>query len=271
MVQSKITIPVISQEEPLRVLNSEEFDDFWDNKTLKFTVTKYTKILSYVQKIPLVDPLAFLQQFTTSDTVSFYWENPNKKEAIVACGITKKFLINSEDRFEKTQDFIDNCFKQIISQGEVALSNSDPRIFCSFSFFPDISASDQDFPPATVFLPRFQLVKKNKKCFLIVNYPLNNSKDKSKIISKLNSKITTIDWQEQAELIIDEKIESRWEKQNIFSLENSQHFRKAVSSALESIAANEFSKIVIAQATDITSPAGGVRMLCDCVCAFVAA
>ena len=90
MTQSKITMPVISQEEPNRVLSSGEFDDFWDNKPLQFTVTEYTKILSYVQKIPLVDSLAFLQNFTAKDTVYFYWENPNKKESIAACGITKK-------------------------------------------------------------------------------------------------------------------------------------------------------------------------------------
>lgn len=254
MVQSKITIPVISQEEPSRVLNSGEFDDFWDNKTLKFTVTQYTKILSYVQKIPLVDPLAFLQKFAKGDTVYFYWENPNRKEAIAACGITRKSIIKSKDRFEKTQDFINGCFQQITSQGEVALSGSDPRIFCGFSFFSETSNGARDFPPATVFLPRFQLVKKNKKCFLIINYPLGNAQEKSKIIDKINYKLTTIDWQLQADLISKEAIESRWEKQNIFSLENSQYFRKIVSSALESIAVNEFSKIVIAQATDITSP-----------------
>ena len=253
MTQSKITMPVISQEEPHRVLNSGEFDDFWDNKRLQFAVTEDTKILSYVQKIPLVDPLAFLQNFTTKDTVYFYWENPNKKESIVACGITKQSIIRSESRFDKTQDFIDNCFKQIISKGEVSLSGSDPRIFCSFSFFSDVSASDRDFPPATVFLPRFQLIKQNKKCFLVVNYPLRNPQEESIVIRKLNYKLKTIDWQQQEHLIINEKIESNWEQQNIFSSEHSQYFRNVVGSALRSIAVNEFSKIVIAQATDITS------------------
>ena len=253
MTQSKITMPVISQEEPHRVLNSGEFDDFWDNKPLQFAVTEDTKILSYVQKIPLVDPLAFLQNFTTKDTVYFYWENPNKKESIVACGITKQSIIRSESRFDKTQDFIDNCFKQIISKGEVSLSGSDPRIFCSFSFFSDVSAGDRDFPPATVFLPRFQLIKQNKKCFLVVNYPLRNPHEEAKIIRKLNYKLKTIDWQQQEHLIINEKIESNWEQQNIFSSEHSQYFRNVVGSALKSIAVNEFSKIVIAQATDITS------------------
>ena len=254
MVQSKTTMSVISQEESNRILNGGEFDDFWDNRALKFTVTKYTKILSYVQKIPLVDPLAFLQKFTAEDTVYFYWENPNKKEAIAACGITKKSIINSEARFEKTQDFINSCFPQIISQGEVTLAASDPKIFCSFSFFSDSSSKNQDFAPATVFLPRFQLIKKSKKCFLVINYPLNNLQEKSIIIDKINHKLATIDWQQQESLFAKEPTASKWDNQNIFSLEKSQNFRKVVSSALESIAANEFSKIVIAQATDITSP-----------------
>ena len=253
MTQSKITMSVMPQEEPNLVLVNREFDDFWDNKALSFTVTKYTKILSYVQKLPLVDPLAFLRKFTTEETVSFYWENPNKKESIVACGITKKSLIKSEARFEETQNFIDSCFKQIISKGEVALSGSSPRIFCSFSFFSENSGNDQDFSPATVFLPRFQLIKKNKKCLLLVNYPLHEPQDESRIISQLHYKITATDWQQQENLVIDDQAKSSWEKKNVFAPEDAQYFRNVVGSALESIATNEFSKVVIAQATDITS------------------
>ena len=253
MAQSKLTMPIISQEVNNLVLSSREFDDFWDNSKLDYTITEYKKILSYVQKIPLVDPLAFLQKFNTQDTLHFYWENINKKEAIVACGITKQSIITSKNRFKKTQKFIDQCFKQVITKGEVSLSGSKPRIFCSFSFFPEASSAVNDFPPATVFLPRFQLIKKHKKCFLIVNYPLESPQHESRIIEKIKYKIKTIDWQQQENLIVNDQLDSSWSKQNIFSLEHSQYFRKVVGSALDAIAVKEFSKIVIAQATDIIS------------------
>ena len=89
-----------------------------------------------VQKIPAIDPLAFLQQLAPADTSRFYWENPSKQEATAAWGITRELVVESNSRFAKTQNFVDSCFKQIVREGDNSIAGSEIRIFCSFSFFP---------------------------------------------------------------------------------------------------------------------------------------
>ena len=254
MTQSKISMAVISQNNE-SVLDRLEIDNFWHNHPFSFSVTKNTPILSLVQKISAIDPLAFLQQLAPADTSRFYWENPSKQEATAAWGITRDLVVESNSRFAKTQNFVDSCFKQIVREGDNSVAGSEIRIFCSFSFFPredEIAATETatNSPAATVFLPRFQITKKNKNCFLLINYPLSDRSNQKQIIRQFQEKIQNINWS-QYKTIAKQQKEASWDKQNLFSEENSQYFKSTVRSALNSIAMDEFSKIVIAHAVDI--------------------
>ena len=250
-------MPVISQDNEF-ILDRREIDDFWQNRPLNVPVSSKTKIISLALKIPPVDPLAILRYFAESDTLRFYWENPSKQEAVVAWGTTRQIVVNSQSRFRQTQDFIDSCFSQIINQGEGATSGSETKIFCSFSFFAD-SDSEADVlgcnqPAATIFLPRFQITKKNKTYYLVVNYPIHDQQDITLVTNELSSKIKSTDWSRYENLLSGNKEPISWREQELFSTRNSQHFKATVRSALNSIALDELSKIVIAHAIDIQSP-----------------
>ncbi len=252
MTQSNLSIPLISQENKF-ILESKELDKFWDNQPLEFVVTEETKVISFIHKIPVIDPLAFLNKIAHSNTLHFYWENPGKQEAIAAYGVTRKLIIESASRFGKAKQFIESCFKQTKIEGESNLSGNNPYLFCSFSFFPN-SENDNTFPGATIFLPRFQVVKKHKNCFFIINYPVASSQERNAIISQLQRKADSIDWSQYIELA-DSKVElGNFDYKTKAANADPGHFKSIVVSALDSIAKNEFSKIVIANATDVTSP-----------------
>jgi menaquinone-specific isochorismate synthase len=252
MTQSKISMPVISQENEF-ILDSLELDNFWQNRAFSYVVTEKTKILSFIQKIPAVDPLAVFQKLAPTNTLRFYWENPSKQEAIAAWGITRDLVIESSARFAKTQSFIKSCFKQIIQEGDLSIGGSETRIFCSFSFFDNTELTDSSHPAATIFLPRFQVTKRNKNSFLLVNIPLNNRQNLKEIKNLLKQRIQAINWSECSSFSASEKKQVDWEEQNLFSPQNSQYFKATVGSALNSIAMDELSKIVIAHAVDINS------------------
>ncbi|MDJ0532898.1 MAG: isochorismate synthase [Xenococcaceae cyanobacterium MO_207.B15] len=252
MTQSNLSLPLFSQENKF-ILDSQKLDKFWDNQPLSFTVTEKTKVISFIQKIPVIDPLAFLQKVAYSKTLHFYWENPSKQEAIAAYGVTRKLAINSLSRFEQGQQFIQSCFQQTIMEGETTLAGNNPYIFCSFTFFPD-SDKDTAFPAATVFLPRFQIFKKHKNCFFIVNYPLESSQEKKPILAQLPRKINSIDWSEYRQLTTGKVRVGNFDYKNKAAQANPEPFKSIVISALDSIAKDEFSKIVIANATDVSSP-----------------
>jgi menaquinone-specific isochorismate synthase len=251
MTQSKISMPIISQLDRIFQDNSE-LDNFWDKEQLVSEPNEPRKIISFVQKISTIDPLAFLQSFNNSNSLHFYWENPRKQEAVVACGVTKKLLIESGDRFSLAQAFIQKCLKQTIRKGDLSITGAGPHLFCNFTFFPDSDKSYSPFPAGTVFLPRFQIVKKNKTCLFIVNVPVNYSNNYKLIIEKIKQKVQKIDWFSQQQ--ISSELKAGFSDNSNTISDDSEYFKSVVTSALNSIAVDELSKIVLAYATDVISP-----------------
>ncbi|AFZ35904.1 isochorismate synthase [Stanieria cyanosphaera PCC 7437] len=251
MTQSRISMPVVSELD-LIFQDHLKLDNFWDQQQLVSEPNEPKKIISFVQRIPTIDPLAFLQNFNHSNSLHFYWENPRKQEAVIACGVTQKLLIDSRDRFKIAQNFIQKCLKKTVRKGETSITGAGPHLFCTFTFFPDADKSYSPFPAATVFLPRLQLIKKNKSCLLIVNVPVNYADNSKLIVEEIKQKINSIDWSLQQKLNseINECFASNY---NSIS-EDSEYFKSVVTSALNSIAIDEFSKIVLAYATDVVSP-----------------
>ena len=276
-------MPVITQSNDLELDNNNvEINDFWNNKELGFNLTEQTKIISLTKKIDSVDPLACLQKFVSPNTLHFYWENPSKQESVAAWGVTKSKFTPSNSRFALAQDFLQNCFQQTIRKGDPSLGNINPSIFCSFTFFAECQ-EDAVFSAATLFLPRFQVVKKKKKCFLIINFPLQKSQNQNTVIQEIEQSIDSIDWShrllppkgsgaykllrkpqetapsETARAVGQfEPINSESDRNCLSShnspSQNSNYFKSVVADALNSITTDEFSKIVIAHTTDIKSP-----------------
>ncbi len=250
MTQAKVSIPVIDSSQKL-ILKDTIIDDFWHHKKSNFIVTDKTKIISFALKIPTIDPLAFLQKIGDYQSIHFYWENPSKQEAVLAFGATKYQSFDCQARFSQAQKFIKSCWKQLIKKGETSSIIGQPSIFCSFTFFSDSNIESAFFPGATVFLPRFQIVRKHKACLLIVNTPLDETEGSQKTIERLKQEIARIDW---AQLVrVERSLKVNTAADVSTDLKDARQFKSAVGEALNSIAVNEFSKIVIAYATDIKS------------------
>ena len=235
------------------ILNSNSnsvLDNFWQDRELDFVVTKDTNIISFSAPIPAVDPLACLQKFSCNNSLNFYWENCSKQEAVVAWGVARNNYVESARRFALAQKFIKSCFKQITRAGATNLAIAKPSVFCSFSFFADVDRS-APFKSGTLFLPRFQIVKKNKNCCLIVNFPVAKGQDKDLYIEQLERQIERVDWSAVAQLNCSQYELSSLDRQQ---LQDPNYFKTVVESSLNSIAEGELSKIVIAHTTQIKSP-----------------
>ena len=252
MTQSKSSMSFATQSNNLilDINNSTEFENFWRNNDLEYEVTKDTKIVSFAYQIPSIDPLACLQKFNQSDTLHFYWENCSKQEAVAAWGVTKSEYTESDSRFNLAQDFVSKCFSQIVRKGDDTLAIGKPSLFCSFTFFSDIDKS-QPFKSGTLFLPRFQIVKKNKNCCLIVNFPVLKDRKESEVVKEIKQKLNNINWSGLEQLNVD--IDNRLLSIDREQYQDSDYFKSVVASALDEIAVDELSKIVIAHTTEIKS------------------
>ena len=252
MTQSKSSMSFATQSNNLILEsnNSTEFENFWHNTSLEYPVTKDTKIISFAYQVSGIDPLVCLQKFNHNNTLHFYWENCSKQEAVAAWGVTRSDRAESSSRFSLAQDFVQECFDQIIRKGDHNSSIGKPSVFCSFTFFNDVEKS-QPFRSGTLFLPRFQVVKKNKNCCLIVNFPVQKNQDEEQVVKEIKQKLDNINWASLEELNSDES-------NRLLSIDREQHqdsnyFKSVVTSALNEIAEDKLSKIVIAHTTEIKS------------------
>jgi menaquinone-specific isochorismate synthase len=226
-----------------------EIDNFWHGKKLSFAVNQNTEIVSLALQIPTVDPLACLQKLGHSNTLNFYWENCSKQEAVAAWGVTIRGNTEPDSRFASAQKLIQNWFRQITREASATLILGKPSVFCGFTFFADIEESEP-FKSGTLFLPRFQIVKKNKNCCLIVNFPLDQGQDKSYVLEQIKQKVNAIHWSSLERL---DEGEHNLLSVNREQSQDSDYFKSVVQSALTAIAAGELSKIVIAHTTEIKS------------------
>ena len=238
-----------------------QIEDFWYGKRLNYAIERDTQIVSLAIQIPTVDPLVCLQKLGHENSLNFYWENCSKHEAVAAWGVTIGGNTTPKARFNAAQTLVQDWFKQISREGANTLALGKPSVFCSFTFFAEVEESEP-FRSGTLFLPRFQIVKKNKNCCLIVNFPLPAGQDKSEAIARINQKVNDVNWSDLSR--IDES------DRNLLSVDREQsqdtdYFKSVVTSAIESIAADELSKIVIAHTTEIRAavPFDVIKSLCN--------
>lgn len=197
--------------------------------------------------IEQVDPLIIFENLAKQAQLNFYFENRGKQEAIAAIDAVAQLQIAGENRFSKTQHFIKNCLANTIIFDKLNKFATEPRFFCSFSFF-DNTEVNYPFAAATVFLPRWQIVRYSDRSILVANLAIDPNTNLPALIPQLKNDIRNI-------------LTSENEK-NKYKLPNSLHikdvcdpkeFQQTILAAIESIRAKKLNKIVLAQTLDVWS------------------
>lgn len=122
--------------------------------------TNRAKIASVSLETAPVDPLMVLHYFAAGQR-HFYIENRDSGEAIAAFDPVVSKQISGSQRFVEAQQFTQDCFAQLLANQPAASGAAwaAPCLFSSFSFF-DETSSAAPFAPATLFLPRWQVTRR---------------------------------------------------------------------------------------------------------------
>lgn len=207
-----------------------------------------TQIVSISLEIQPVDPLVVLQQIAKIDELNFYFENRGKGEAIAAIGAVEKLQLKGRKRFYNAQEFIKSCLANTITVGTINHPFAGPHFFCSFGFFDENTQPDYPFPAATVFLPRWQVARRGDHCVLVANLVIDASVNLEIVFQHFCHKIQKIN------LARNSSSKNNYIRKFIKQdLNDTDNFKKAVSSSLELIKSNYLSKIVLAHAFDVSS------------------
>lgn len=233
------------------VQNRQELHQFLSDFQHQYVATNQRKILSLAWEIPWIDPLVVLQEFSRPHQLHFYFEKRDTTEAIAAIGSVVDATAYGISRFSQFQDFIQSCLSQTVILSLPNLPVSGPHFFCSFTFFNETTDSDGYFPPATIFLPKIQIIRRQKCCYLLMNRFLEidqNLPDISEEICQQFQQILNLQ---------DRGISPRHSfspKLSIEPVSSQRNFKTSVFSALKLIEENQFNKVVLAQAFDLFSP-----------------
>jgi menaquinone-specific isochorismate synthase len=207
------------------------------------------QIVSISLQIDFIDPLVVLDKFAQANTLNFHFENRSKGEAIAAIDAVTKLEITGKHRFSKAEDFIKDCLRNVINFGNTNQPFAGMHFFSCFSFFDQHHQADYPFPAATIFLPKLQVAVKNSSCTLVVNNLIHADINIQTILRELQNKVKTL----QYLAYYSPNIEIAPSDFNKNKITNSHTFKHSVSSALEIIASNHLTKIVLADALDVRS------------------
>lgn len=208
-----------------------------------------TKIISIALEIDLVDPLVVFQKLAISNQLNFYWENPSKQEAIAAIDAVKELKVEGKERFYSASKFVKYNLSTIINFCNVNHLFAKPLFFCSFSFFDTNLQQNYPFSPGTIFLPKWQIARKNKRCILVANILISRNLNIESVLQKLWQKITDINNLKYDFVSLNDS-KAKFIKNPITK---PSKFKLSVLSALEDIRKGHYSKIVLADALKIES------------------
>jgi menaquinone-specific isochorismate synthase len=212
-----------------------------------------SKIISIALEIPLLDPLVILEKMASSQQLSFYWEHPQKQEAIAAIDAVSYLEVNGNSRFQVTEEFIANCLAKTTVVGDKHNRWLEPLFFCIFTFFDRPIQTDSSFPPATVFLPKLQVFRRGNSSGLVANLKV----DRNTNIDSLTQETWQQFQQVKKPIGLSKSGLDRAVTKPVIQIvdRQSDRFKSGVVSALELIQNNHLSKVVLAHQIQAISSA----------------
>lgn len=222
------------------------------------------KIANFSCKVECIDPLLALQEFATPESIYFYFENGHQQEAIAAIGTAASQDLLGSERFEAARYFIQDCSESIVSN-ELDLPFSGAHFFCSLTFFDTPRSPTSSFFTSNIFLPRWQIARRQDQCIVTANLPIHAQTNLQQQTDRVWAELQRVH-RLRHRILPSSHLDFRSHprrSQRVRNLPNLDNFKRAVSSVLSSIQTQQLEKVVLAHAVDIQerSPFSPVRSL----------
>jgi menaquinone-specific isochorismate synthase len=221
------------------------------------------RLVSISLAVDALDPLAVLESIFEPTEPHFYAERPGIETAIAGAEVAAACTGYGPARFADAQHWIDDVLAHTIAVGDVGAPFGGPHFFCAFTFNSEIE-SGEPFPPASVFVPRWQVARAGATTTAVANLLVAPDTKLEPMIERVwRAHAKFRDFQYHAPTPAENNVgaapSSRSEPTRVegnpptWQRSETGDYRAAVSQALQRIAAGEFKKIVLARAQDVTA------------------
>lgn len=197
----------------------------------------------------LLDPLAVLESIYDPSEPHFYVERPLEGVALAGAEVAIHSASRSGDRFESAKAFITDSLDNAVAVGDATLPFFGPHFFCGFTFFDEVGEGEA-FPPATVFVPSWQVSVKRGVCVATANALVEECSDIESISKRIwnaNTKFKSFDYR-SVDVSASESRRPEWRMEEA---SEEGDFSDSVGRAIKEIDSEVFEKIVLARARDL--------------------
>ena len=114
-----------------------------------------------------IDPLAVLESIYDPGELHFYLERSSREESIAGADGVAVRQTSGLGRFREVEAFREEILSRTTCIGDTDAPGAGPHFFCAFTFFEE--PRDTRFAGATVFLPRWQVVRRGDVFTAVAN------------------------------------------------------------------------------------------------------
>lgn len=204
----------------------------------------HPKLLSISLAVPHIDPLAVLESIYEAHELHAYCERPATEETVAGAEAVWSLPATGPDRFAAAETFVADVLAHTVAVGDLEAPFAGPHFFCGFTFEAE-AVADAPFAPATVFVPRWQVGRRQGRCTAVANCRVDPDADVGALTERIwaaHQKFSGFDYAPP-------------EKRPVARLLDRQpvgrDYTASVQGALEQIASGLYEKIVLARAEDL--------------------
>ena len=187
------------------------------------------------------DPLAVLETIHQTGVPTCYLEKPGNEFSIAAGEYLSVARFSGAQRFQKAQKWADDIFSKTVVAGDHKIAGTGPTLFLSATFENDYDDPSLP-PPLEIFLPKWQVLRKEGYNFLIFNVEITPESSSENIINEFKAHISKIKG-----VRFNSRTASDPKKVKVGSPVENYDYEKAVEKALIEIKNQKLSKVVLSR------------------------
>lgn len=200
------------------------------------------QLVSISLAVDHLDPLAVLESIFEPAELHFYAERPAQGFAVAGAEAVLEFTSSGAGRFVAAREFVAETLAQTIAVGPLAEPFAGPHFFFAGTF-ADEAGADAPFPALRLFVPRWQVARKEDRTVAVANLLIAADAPVEAIAAKVwkaHGKFRAFDYRRARR---QERPSAPDEMEEIGGA-----YRPAVAQALQEIARGDYLKVVLARA-----------------------
>ena len=209
-------------------------------------------------------PLGVLHSIDLKEQLHFYLERPADDSSVLAYGCIASSTFSGKERFQAVKNFSDACLKRMSHYpSDLEEGFYGPHFFNAFTFEDDLN-EEENFAPATIFLPKWHVFSELGKYGLVLNMEVSENSNTDAlfdVIEKEYIDFLFFNYKEGRQNIADFKEQKEAKISGEFI--SKSPFEDAVKGALSEIEKQHYQKIVLAQKLVLKNESGlqGIQYL----------